>query len=556
VSWEKRSCVYRTAAAPGKRTLSAHNRLSKWNQLQWRSATLNTTSIRTAFKGGVAVSLSLALCGCGRGTVSPSQSSSDTDAQRSNIVITGSQPGVTPFIAYVQFSGQSILQVTSVTFTVTPMPNSVSQAVNLTWSRAALARLGYLRESQINLPVFGLYAGYQNQATFQFAFDDGSKQQLQYQIATEAYTDPTGVYTNPTIIKARAPGSALGYNFFILKSLLGSPVIVDTDGQVRWVGPDVAGSESVFFGNGQFVSGSQSSPAVTSIQLNGAQSVLPTDFPEPLLASFTHNIDPGPTGVLAEFNGTDHLGDSIDDIVAEISPFSSEPPIRVFDMADILTRYMKNNGDDPSAFVRPGIDWFHVNASTYDPSDDTVIVSSRENFLIKVNYSTRDIVWILGDPTKYWYTFPSLRAKALTLTQGGDYPIGQHGVSITSDGYVMVFNDGLGSVNQPSGEPAGLSRTFSEVSTYSVNAATMTAQNVWNFDYGQSIYSEICGSSYESPGNTYLVDYAHADNGAEARLVGLDSNHNVVFDFQYASLIACGAAWNAIPVPLENLQIN
>jgi hypothetical protein len=503
------------------------------------------------------VGLSLTLYGCGRGAISATQPQGVTEAQQSNIVITDSQQGVTPFIANVQLSGQSISQITSLTFTVAPMPNSASQAVNLTWSRAALLRLGYLKSYQINLPVYGLYAGYQNQVTFQFAFGDGSIQQLQYQIATAPYTDPTGIYTNPTIIKARASGSTLGYNFFILKSLLGSPVIVDTDGQVRWVGPQVTGSESVYFGNGQFVSGSQSSSSITSIRLDGIQSELPADLPQPRLASFTHNIDPGPIGVLAEFNGTDDLGDSIDDIVAEISPFSNQPPIQVFDMADILTSYMKNNGDDPSAFVRPGVDWFHVNASTYDPSDDTVIVSSRENFLIKVNYSTHDIVWILGDPTKYWYTFPSLRAKALTLNAGGDYPVGQHAVSTTSDGYVMVFNDGYGSVSQPPEGSAGISRTYSEVSTYSVNAANRTAQNVWNFNYGQSIYSAICGSSYESQGNSYLVDFAYADSGAAARLVGLDSNHNVVFDFQYASppTVGCGTAWNAIPVSLENMQI-
>ena len=151
---------------------------------------------------------------------------------------------------------------------------------------------------------------------------------------------------------------------------------------------------------------------------------------------------------------------TVSTISSRKSRLSDQPPIQTFDMADILTSYMQANGDDASAFVRPGIDWFHVNASTYDPSDNTVIVSSRENFLIKVNYSTHDIVWILGDPTKYWYTFPSLRAKALTLNAGGDYPIGQHAVSITSDGYVMVFNDGYGSVNQPSGEPAGLTRTY------------------------------------------------------------------------------------------------
>jgi arylsulfate sulfotransferase len=508
-------------------------------------------SIGTTLIGGLAAGL--ALCGCGRGTVSSSQAQGNSDAQQSDIVVAGSQPGVTPFIASVQLSGQSVPHVASLTFTISPMPNSVSQPANVTWSRAALSRHAYLQDNLINLPVIGLYAGYQNQVSFQLAFDDGSVQQLQYQIATQSYADPTGIYSNPTIIKARAAGSTLGFNFFILKSMIGSPVIVDTDGQVRWVVSGVTDSESVYFGNGEFVNGSETSSSVTALQFDGAQSELPADLPQPSLASFTHNIDPGPSGLLAEFNGTDDLGNSIDDIIAEILPFSNQPPIQVFDMADILTTYMQKNGDDPSAFVRQGVDWFHLNASTYDPSDNTVIVSSRENFLVKVNYSTHEIVWIFGDPTKYWYTFPSLRAKALMLDAGGNYPIGQHGVSITSDGYLMIFNDGTASLNQPSGEPAGLSRTYSEVSAYSINAAAMTAHEVWGFDYGQSIYSSFCGSSYESPGKSYLVDFAAANGDAAARLVGLDTNHNVVFDFQYAT--GCNAAWNAIPIPLENLQI-
>jgi len=516
---------------------------------------LTSTSIGNVLRGGLAAGFILTLYGCGGGSGSTSVTPGGTQAQQSDISIVGSQPGVTPFICSVRILGQGVSKVTSLTSTISPMPNSVSQPVNVTWSRAALSGSGYLQPNSINLPVFGLYAGYQNQVSFQLAFVDGSVQQLQYQISTEPYTDPTGVYLNPTIVKARAPGSNLGFNFFILKSLLGSPVIVDTDGQVRWVVPAV-GTTAVYFANGQFVTGSETSAtSVTLLQLDGTQPTLPpTDLPQPLLSVFTHNIDPGPSGLLAEFNGIDDLGSSVEDIVAEISPFSGQPPFQTFDMADILTTYMQNNGDDPSAFVRPGHDWFHVNASTYDPSDNTVIISSRENFLIKVSYSTHDIVWIFGDPTKYWYTFPSLRAKALTLEAGGDYPIGQHGVSVTSDGYVMVFNNGLGSLSQPSGEPAGLSRTYSEVSAYSVNAAAMTAQNAWNFNYGQSIYSAICGSSYEA-GNTYLVDFATPDNGAEARLVGLDSNQNVVFDFQYASPSLCGAAWNAIPIPMENLQI-
>ncbi|MGC1296450.1 MAG: aryl-sulfate sulfotransferase [Alloacidobacterium sp.] len=516
---------------------------------------LTRTRMENILRGASAVGLSLTLYGCGTGSTTASTSQTGAPlAQQSDISIAGSQAGITPFISSVQFTGQNVSEVTSVTFSISPMPNSVSLPVTVTWSAATLSASGYLQANLIKLPVFGLYAGYQNEVSFQLAFKDGSVQQLQYQIATEPYTDPSGVYLNPTIIKARAPGSTLGFNFFILKSMIGSPVIVDTDAQVRWIVP-ATGTTAVYYANGQFVTGSLFAPTVTVLQFDGTQSTPQTDLPQPLLASFTHNIDPGPSGDLAEFNGIDDLGYSLDDIVAEIVPFSTQPPIQTFDMADILTSYMQANGDDASAFVRPGIDWFHLNASTYDPSDHTVIVSSRENFLIKVNYFTYDIVWILGDPTKYWYTFPSLRAKALTLNAGGDYPIGQHGVSITADGYVMVFNDGTGSVNQPPGEPSGLTRTFSEVSAYSVDTATMTARNVWNFNYGQTIFSSFCGSSYES-GNSYLVDFATADNTQEARLVGLDTNKNVVFDFQYASPEGCYAAWNAIPIPMENLQIN
>ena len=505
---------------------------------------------RRALRSGLAVLVSLTLYGCGS-----SSPSSPTEAQKSDIAITGSQAGVTPFIASVQLAGSSISQLASVTFTISPMPASVSQAVEVTWNMSALSGRGYAQGTTINLPVFGLYANYQNSVAFTLTFNDGSTQSLQDTIATQPYTDPTGVYLNPTIIKARAPGSTLGFSFFILKSTISPPVIVDTDGQIRWAVPG-APTQAVYFTNGQFVRGTNNPATVTLLQFDGTESNSPAILPQPLLNFFHHNMDPGPQGVLADLSGRDSLGISDEDIVAEILPFSNQPPVQTFDMATILSSYMQANGDDPTQFVRPGVDWFHLNASTYDASDNSVIVSSRENFLIKLDYTTQNIIWILGDPTKYWYTFPSLRAKALLLDAGGLYPIGQHAVSITSDGYVMVFNDGFGSLNQPSGEPAGVTRTYSAVSAYSVDTSAMTAHEVWDFDYGQTVYSNICGSSYEAAGKTYLVDFANVGGNKEARLVGLDSDHNVVFDFQYPQSGSCGAAWNAIPVELENLQIN
>ena len=273
-----------------------------------------------------------------------------------------------------------------------------------------------------------------------------------------------------------------------------------------------------------------------------------TILQSPTVTTFHHNIDPGKQGFLVDVNTATNM----ESIGLEIT--GNGIVLNTWDLGAILAAYMQANGDDPSTFVRPGVDWFHMNAMTYDPKDDSVIVSSRENFLIKLNYKTGNIIWIFGDPTKYWYTFPSLRVKALTLSGGGLYPIGQHAVSITSDGLVMVFNDGLGSANQPAGAPAGETRTYSAVSAYSIDATSGTAEEVWDFDYGQSIYSSVCSSAYEAPGKTYLIDYAVADNVTHARLVGLDSSHNVAFDFQYPTT-GCMTSWNAVPIPLDNLRV-
>jgi hypothetical protein len=406
----------------------------------------------------------------------------------------------------------------------------------------------------IRVPVFGLYAGFQNQVSLQLDSQDGSTANLTTVIETAPYTDPNGnsdIYARPLVLKSRNAGTALGFDFFVIKSLLATPVIVDTDGEERWVGAGVDNAEASAAEGGGFVIGSLSSPTLYRLGFDG--TLAQTTVADSRYISFHHNIDYGKQGLLAEMNANHDGVENVETVAIELRTDGSI--INTWDLTAILSAYMRSQGDDPTAFVRPGVDWFHMNATTYDPGDDTVIVSSREDFLIKLDYSTGRIVWILGDPTKYWYTFPSLRAKALTLQAGGFYPIGQHAVSITPEGLVMVFNDGAPSFNQPSGAPAGQSRGYSVVSAYSIDAAAGTAREVWRFDYGQSIDSQVCSSAYEVPGGSVLVNYAVAANFTEARLVGLDEAHNVVFDFQYPTQ-SCSTSWNAIPIALDDYAIN
>jgi len=155
-----------------------------------------------------------------------------------------------------------------------------------------------------------------------------------------------------------------------------------------------------------------------------------------------------------------------------------------WDFAALLDAYMRRQGDDPSAFIRPAVDWFHMNAVTYDPRDDSLIVSSRENFVIKVDYALgRDL--ILGDPSKYWYTFRSLKARATAPGTWRALTHRQHAPQLLPMGCSWLFNDGGASFNQPAGAPVGESRAYSAVSAYAIDPATLTAREVWRFDYGR-----------------------------------------------------------------------
>ena len=204
-----------------------------------RTATMIGTASTSICRACLALSLSLAICGCerGAGPTGSNQSPKPWEAQQSDILVSGITPGATPFIASVEFTGQSISDLAGVEFSIAPKPNTVSKAISVTWDRTALASRGYLYTNSIQLPVFGLYDGYSNQITFQLLFNDRSVKELEISIPTQPYTDPLGIYETPTILKARPAGSTLGFDFLYLKSTLGSPVVVDTDGNLRWTAP-------------------------------------------------------------------------------------------------------------------------------------------------------------------------------------------------------------------------------------------------------------------------------------------------------------------------------
>ncbi len=460
--------------------------------------------------------------------------------------------GKTPFIENVTVDINAGGTLSSVYYIIYPQAGSKARPFTGSYTGSYLAAQGFQTGTNISIPVPFLYAGSINQVAFLFFFKTAKGYDyaiLQDSITTSPYTDPCNRLNTPVLQQNRTSYSDLNFDFFLLKNSCSSdfPAILDTDANVRWVGTaKIAGSQSaVVFNNGVYISDGGS--GVLRMEFDGRVTKI-GDYSATYGVTYTghHNYDRGRDGIVLDVNTTAQT-ESVDlEIDGKTGAVLNE-----WDLGQIISSAMKAGGDDPAQFVFPaGTDWFHNNATTYNKADNTLVVSSRENFVIAVDYDTpadgvKKIHWILGDTTKHWYQFPSLQKFALTPAPGTTAPIGQHAVSFDHNGNLMMFDDGQNSSFQ---NPAGISRSYSAGRIYKIDTSAMTATEV--FTYGPlDKKSAYCGSFYEGGPGNYLIDYTLQNNYATTELQGIGKSQKVVFDLQYPTANFCGAGWNAIPVP-------
>lgn len=460
-----------------------------------------------------------------------------------SVVVNGTTPGPTPFISHVNLTISPRAGLKSVSFLVESKPMSLTRPVAAKYSRAWLQGRGDYDPTtgQLDVPVFGLYAGFQNFVQVTVDFASGPSRFELVTIDTAPWVDPTGgVYTMPTIVQPRSTTANLSYDYIMLKGFAApiTPVIIDTDAEVRWVGTaGLASISSIFMDNRFYLA---NGAGITRMDLDGAHSFLADYSGYGVTFTGHHNFDPGRDGILIEVDTTS----GVESTVMEVS--TSGAVLRTWNLADIISDAMVAGGDDPSAFVRAPDDWFHNNSCTYDRRSDTLIVSGREDFVIGLDYDTGDIRWILGDRTKAWGQYPSLTKHALALTSGSLPPIGQHALSIRGDGDLLLFDNGRASLNHT---PIGIDRGWSAPRAYAINERKMTATETWHHEASPRLNSPYCSSVYEDGHQNYLIDYTLTGD-----VMGLGFKGEKVFHYRYSTAYFCGVAWNAIPIHLEDLS--
>jgi hypothetical protein len=473
---------------------------------------------------------------------------SATQADDTTITISGHTTGATPFISRLTLQVSDTTVLKSIQFSIDPKLSSVTRPLSGTYSKDYLGSRGFVHPPEIILPVYGLYAGYANIIRLTYRFLDGSSKQDVTAVTTAAFDDPCG-YDNPTVLQARTNSTDLSYDYLLIKGSCSNfePAIIDTDGALRWVGTaGISVGSTIFFDNAVYLGHNR---LLTRIDLDGTVTEI-GDYGSLGIVNFHHNIDRGKNGILLDADTTTYL----ESVIIEVN--ASGRVLKTWNLANIISAAMIAGGDDPSEFVyRSPIDWFHMNGVAYNRADDSLIVSSRENFLICIDYETSRIKWILGDPMKKWHQFPSLSNFALTVPPASLSPIGQHAPSITYDQNLLTFDNGK---NSWSHVPRGDERRYSSPRKYQLNLSSKTATEVWNFSMNESVYSPYCSSIYEDAPYNYLIDYSLVNGGLPglpvfARLLGLNAAGERIFYYQYPAT-NCGKIYRALPVHLENTK--
>lgn len=156
-----------------------------------------------------------------------------------------------------------------------------------------------------------------------------------------------------------------------------------------WAPGGFSSAHATLFDNAAYVA---SGTALYRIDLDGTVTFL-HDYSDIGVISFHHNVDRGKVGVILDVNTTS----AMESVNVELD--GAVQVVKIWDLVKIISDAMIAGGDDPTQFVFPQqpdpMDWFHNNATAYNRADDSLVISSRENFVICLDYDSLAIKWIL-----------------------------------------------------------------------------------------------------------------------------------------------------------------
>ena len=238
------------------------------------------------------------------------------------------------------------------------------------------------------VPIVGLYANRTNKVVIELLDQDGKTiNNKTFHVKTDPL--PTQLDGAITVYEHTAK-SAYG---LIEVSGFGTPYIYafDEEGQVRWYLNEKYGCYGYYpLTNGHFM-WMDGNDMIQTPEKPHSQNMYETDYLGRVYQIYYvqkglhHEIiekTPGGNLLVATSSLEGHFEETIQEIDRETGQ-----PVKTFKMDEIY-------GD---TYVNQ-LDWAHINTISYNESDDTLVVSTRNvHTVVKFNWTTDEIVWLMGD---------------------------------------------------------------------------------------------------------------------------------------------------------------
>ena len=242
----------------------------------------------------------------------------------------------------------------------------------------------------------------------------------------------------------------------------------------------------------------------------------------------------------------------IEDTMIELNRETGEIE-KTIDLKDILPEAFYEDYDSTSR-EDGKVDWFHQNSVEYDEADDSIIISGRhQDTIMKIDYSTNEIKWIMGDSSGWPDSYQKYFLKGDVKASGGQHAAivlpDQDDNDETTD---ILYYDNNISVTRGDEET---SEQYSEARQVRINEAEMTIEEVWTFgeELGEDYYTKIIGSArYLSNTGNRLVNFGYRDEGQTSSIMEVTEEGETVLNVDLTDFPTSAWAYRAERFSLYN----
>lgn len=375
------------------------------------------------------------------------------------------------------------------------------------------------------LPIYGLYADYNNKVDISYTLSNGKKVTKQVEIQTNKLPDD---FVLPTSVK-KDSSKLTNDLYFFTPSSKGYTCAYDVNGDVRWYLSNNAIWDNTRLKNGHMMVSTErlvNSPYyMTGLYEIDLLGHIYNEYS--IKGGYHHDYFELPNGNLLvasdEFNNE---AGTVEDYIVELDRTTGNI-VKTWDLKDVL------NMEDGKSENWSDYDWFHNNSVWYDEATNSITLSGRhQDAVINIDYTTGKLNWIIGDSTNW----SSEYQKYFFTPVGKDFEWqwSQHAAMITPEGYVFIFDNG-NNKSKDSSKYVDASNSYSRGVMYKIDTDKMTIEQVYEYgkERGSSFYSPYISDVDYLSKNHYLIHsggIVYVDGKNSNQPAGFSSNTTLKSD--------------------------